>query len=366
MFTFVSFYHVLNWTLVLCCTALLVENYPESNMSVNIAVVGLGYWGPNLLRNLYESHACDILTACDLDSAKLEKIRSRYPAVKTTRHFDDLLTSVEVDAVVIATPVSTHYPLAKKALEAGKHVFIEKPMAADSRTASELIAIAEAHKRVLMVGHTFEYSPPVIKIRDIISSGELGNIYYISSSRVNLGLHQKDVSVIWDLAPHDFSSIFYWLDETPARVSAMGRDFVQKGIPDVAFINLEFPGGAIAHVQVSWLSPSKLRRTAIIGSEKMLMYDDTENIEKVKIFDKGVDYKDPETFGEYQLSYRAGDVISPRLDTYEPLRKEMLHFIDCCENGTRPKTDGNNGLRVVKTLEAAEISLREGGRVVDI
>ncbi len=335
-------------------------------MSISIAVIGLGYWGPNLLRNLYESRACGRLIACDLDDKKLEKIRTRYPAVQTTRDFEQVISSPEVDAVVVATPVSTHHPLAKKALLAGKHVFIEKPMAADSGTAAELISLAQKNKRVLMVGHTFEYSPPVIKIREIISSGELGEIYYISSSRVNLGLHQKDVSVIWDLAPHDFSSIFYWLNETPARVSAMGRDFVQKGIPDVAFINLEFPGGAIAHVQVSWLSPSKLRRTAVIGSEKMLVYDDTENIEKVKIFDKGVDYKDPETFGEYQLSYRAGDVISPRLDTYEPLRKEMLHFIECCSTGTTPKTDGANGLRVVKTLEAAEISLHEGGRVVAI
>ncbi|MDQ7053965.1 MAG: Gfo/Idh/MocA family oxidoreductase [candidate division KSB1 bacterium] len=271
----------------------------------------------------------------------------------------------EIDAMVIATPVSTHAPLAQAALRSGKHVFVEKPMASTTEEAMQLIELAERHQRVLMVGHTFEFSPPVLKIKEVIERGALGDIFYISSSRVNLGLHQKDISVIWDLAPHDFSSIFFWLDEMPKYISAMGRDYVQRGIPDVAFINLEFASGVIAHVQVSWLAPSKLRRTTLIGSDKMLVYDDTENIEKVKIFDKGVDYKDPETFGEYQLSYRAGDVISPRLDTYEPLFKEMEHFLDCCETGQRPKTDGYNGLRVVKALEAAEKSLRNGSQVVE-
>jgi predicted dehydrogenase len=200
----------------------------------------------------------------------------------------------------------------------------------------------------------------------LIDSGELGEIYFISASRVNLGLHQKDISVIWDLAPHDFSILFHWLDEEPDRISAMGRDYVQKNIPDVAFINMEFPSGCVAHIQVSWLAPSKLRRTAIIGSDKMLVYDDTENIEKVKIYDKGVDYKDPETFGEFQLSYRAGDVLSPRLESFEPLNYEMKHFLDCCKNGKTPQTDGRNGLRVVKALEAAEKSLRNHSQVVEI
>ncbi|RME00075.1 MAG: gfo/Idh/MocA family oxidoreductase [Calditrichaeota bacterium] len=335
-------------------------------MSINVAVVGLGYWGPNLLRNLYESRRCQRLVACDRVAAKLDRIKTRYPTVEAVSEFEKIVQDPAIDAVVIATPVSTHAPLATQVLEAGKHVFIEKPMASTAAEAEALIQLASRSERVLMVGHTFEYSPPVLKIKEIIESGALGKIYYISASRVNLGLHQKDVSVVWDLAPHDFSSIFFWLDETPRYVSAMGKDFVQPGIPDVAFINLEFPAGAIAHVQVSWLSPSKLRRTTVIGSEKMLVYDDTENIEKVKIFDKGVDYKDPETFGEYQLSYRAGDVISPRLDTYEPLFHEMQHFLDCCIRGDRPRTDGYNGLRVVKALEAAEKSLRSGSQVVEI
>jgi len=333
---------------------------------LNVAVIGLGYWGPNLLRNLYELHRCGRLVACDLDPAKLQKVRSRYPTVETFTDASRVFADPEIHAVLVATPVSSHFSLARQALEAGKHVFIEKPFTSSREEALELIDLAARKDRVLMVGHTFEYSPPVLKIKEIIERGDLGRIYYISASRVNLGLHQKDVSVIWDLAPHDFSCLFFWLDEEPVRISAMGRDYVQRGIPDVAFINLEFASGCIANVQVSWLAPSKLRRTTIVGSEKMLVYDDTENIEKVKIFDKGVDYRDPETFGEYHLSYRSGDVLSPRLDSYEPLRKEMEHFLDCCENGKRPKTDGHNGLRVVRALEAAEKSMREGGVVLDV
>ncbi len=330
------------------------------------AVIGLGYWGPNLLRNLYEANLCEELYCCDLDEKKLARIRARYPSVKTTTQLQDLIENDGIEAVAVATPVSTHFPLAKELLLAGKHVFVEKPFTASTAEAEELILLAEKKNRVLMVGHTFEYSPPVLKIKEIIDRGELGAIYYISASRVNLGLHQKDVSVIWDLAPHDFSSLFFWLNEMPIKISAMGKDYVQRNIPDVAFINLEFPSGCIANVQVSWLSPSKLRRTTIVGSEKMLVYDDTENIEKVKIYDKGVDYKDPQTFGEYHLSYRAGDVISPRLDTFEPLSKEMRHFIECCEKNLRPRTDGYNGLRVVKALEAAELSMRNGGLVMEI
>ncbi|RPI03738.1 MAG: gfo/Idh/MocA family oxidoreductase [Calditrichaeota bacterium] len=333
---------------------------------MNIGIIGLGYWGPNLVRNLYESNLCEQLFCCDLNEAKVNKIKSRYPALKTTTAFRDILDNPSIAGVVIATPVSTHHPLAKECLNAGKHVFVEKPFTASTAEAKELVELAKAQNRVIMVGHTFEYSPPVIKIKELIDRGELGKIYYISASRVNLGLHQKDVSVIWDLAPHDFSSIFYWLTEEPVRVSAMGKDYVQKNIPDVAFINLEFPSGCIANVQVSWLSPSKLRRTTIVGSEKMLVYDDTENFEKVKIYDKGVNYKDPETFGEFQLSYRTGDVVSPHLETFEPLNREMRHFIECCQKNLKPKTDGDNGLRVVAALEAAELSMRRGGVVVEL
>jgi predicted dehydrogenase len=272
-----------------------------------------------------------------------------------------LLDSPEVDAVVIATPLTTHFPLARRALEAGKHVFVEKPFAHTSEQAATLIRLAESEGKVVMVGHTFEYSPAVRKIDDVIQGGELGDVYYISSSRVNLGLHQKDVSVVWDLAPHDLSMIFTWLDEYPVQVSAVGRDYVQPGLPDVAFIDIGFDSGVLAHVQVSWLSPSKLRNTTIVGSRKMLVYDDTEHLEKVKIFDKGVHYRDPETFGEYQLSYRAGDIVSPKLDSYEPLQAEMDEFLTCISESRRPRADGASGLRVVKVLEAAERSLVNGG-----
>lgn len=333
---------------------------------MNVAVIGLGYWGPNLLRNLYEIHETDKLVACDLDESKLQKIKTKYPTVEIERNYENLLNREDIDAAIIATPVSLHFPLANAFLEAGKHVFVEKPMTQNRAEAEKLIETAEKNKRVLMVGHTFEYSPPVLKIKELIDNDELGEIYYIAMSRVNLGLHQKDVSVIWDLAPHDFSMLFFWLDQTPKRISAMGKDCVQKNIPDVAFINIEFPDGCIANLQISWLAPSKLRRTAVVGNKKMLVYDDTENIEKVKIYDKGVNYKDPETFGEYQLSYRSGDIVSPYIENFEPLRREMTHFLDCCKNGKKPISDGYSGLRVIKALEAAEKSMRNNSQVVEI
>jgi predicted dehydrogenase len=259
----------------------------------------------------------------------------------------------------IATPISTH-SLAKDALLAGKHVFVEKPMTSTAATAAELASLAETSGLILMVGHTFVFSPPVRRVKDIIDSGELGKILFVTSSRVNLGLHQRDVSVIWDLAPHDLSILQYWLEETPSTVAVAGRACINPGIPDVAFVNLRFPSGVLAELQVSWLSPVKLRRTVVVGSQKMLLYDDTENVEKVKIFDHGVDFKDPETFGEYQLSYRTGDIVSPKIAGTEPLFLEASHFLDCLETGQRPITDGRAGLAVVASLEAAEECLRNG------
>ena len=333
---------------------------------MNVGVVGLGYWGPNLVRNFAENNLVGEIWCCDLVEKRLNQIKQRYPAVQTTQSFKDLVMNPKIDAIAVATNISTHHPLAREVLESEKHVFVEKPFAASVEEAKSLIELAGRKNKKIMVGHTFEYSPPVVKIKTILETKQLGKIYYISSSRVNLGLHQKDVSVIWDLAPHDFSILFFWLNEIPVRISALGKDYVQKGIPDVAFINMEFASGITAHVQVSWLSPSKLRRTTIVGSEKMLVYDDTESMEKVKIFDKGVNYKDPQTFGEYQLSYRAGDIISPQLENYEPLSAEVNHFIDCILNDRSPKSDGASGLRVVRALEAAEKSLRNKGRMEEI
>jgi len=323
----------------------------------NIAVIGLGYWGPNLLRNITANKRTDKVVICDSDQSRLEKIGCRFPSCRKTHDCNEIFQDPTIDAVVIATSVSTHYALAMDSLRAGKHVFVEKPFAESRVKAEEMVAYAEGHDLVTMVGHTFLYSPPVLKIKQILDNRELGEIRFITSNRVNLGLHQKDVSVIWDLAPHDFSMIFYWLDEEPDFVEAFGHDYVLKGIPDVAFINLGFPSGAIANVQVAWLAPSKLRKTVIVGSRKMLIYDDTEPYEKIKIFDKGVDLLEPESFGEYQLSYRTGDIISPQIDSFEPLAAEMEEFLRCISTGESPRTSGRSGLGVVKALEAADSSL---------
>ncbi|MBE0447280.1 MAG: Gfo/Idh/MocA family oxidoreductase [Actinobacteria bacterium] len=332
---------------------------------VTLALVGYGYWGPNLLRNFMEVPNCQVKYVCDKSVTQLRRVAPKFPYITTTQSFQEVIDDDEVDAVVIATPISTHYHLAKKALLRGKHIFIEKPLTADSQSAEELVRLADMQRLILMVGHTFKYSPPVVKIKELIDSGELGDIYYISSSRVNLGLHQPDVSVIWDLAPHDFSIIFYWLGEEPSRVHAFGRGCVKPDTPDVAFINLAFDSGTVAEVQLSWLSPVKLRRTVIVGSKKMLIYDDTESVEKVKVFDHGVNFIEPSSFEEFQLSYRSGDIVSPHLDNYEPLYAEAKHFLDCIREGKRPRTDGLDGLRIVRALEKAEKSLMENGNFVE-
>ncbi len=329
----------------------------------NVAVIGAGYWGPNLVRNLVENPLCTGVTVCDTMAEKIDRIRRRYPGVRFTQEAAEVFADPAIDAVMIATPPRTHYELAREALRHGKHAFIEKPFTLSTATAEELIALAKRHGRVLMVGHTFEYSPPVRKIKEIIDSGDLGEIFYLSATRVNLGLHQKDSSVVWDLAPHDLSMFLYWLGEVPSEVMATGKDFVQPGIPDVAFIFMRFASGAIAHIQVSWLAPSKLRRTTIVGSSKMLVYDDTQNLEQVKIFDKGVHYRDPDTFGEYQLSYRAGDIVSPKIDTFEPLQAEVTDFLESIHTGRQPGVNGERGLRVVRVLEAVEKSLSNSGHV---
>lgn len=329
---------------------------------VKTGIVGLGYWGPNLLRNIYANRRNGGLVICDSNAARLKKMAGHYPDIKSTRNYQDLIDNDDLNAIVIATDVSSHFPLAKQALQAGKHVFVEKPFAKCIEEAEELVDLGRKNGLVTMVGHTFMFSPPVIKTKEIIDSGDLGDIHFITSSRVNLGLHQKDVSVIWDLAPHDFSMLFYWLNEEPLEVNAFGHAYVLNEIPDVAFIDLAFPSGSIANVQVSWLSPSKLRRTVIVGSRKMLVYDDTEPLEKIKIYDKGVEVIEPESFGEYQLSYRTGDIVSPKLDTSEPLASEMEEFLRCIETGSTPKSSGAEGLAVVRALELADDSLKKAFR----
>ncbi|MCD6382742.1 MAG: Gfo/Idh/MocA family oxidoreductase [Candidatus Hydrothermae bacterium] len=331
-------------------------------MATRVAVIGLGYWGPNLMRNLTLIPDVQVIAGCDLSIRRLERMMRRFPNVREfTTDCDILLRRPDIDAVVIATPVETHYKLAKKALLHDKDVFIEKPMTASSEEAEELIKICEERGRILMVGHTFLYNPAVRKVKEIIDKGDLGQIYYITSTRINLGIHRKDANVIWDLAAHDFSIIIYWLGEDPIYVYTVGKDFILNGVPDVAFLHVVFPSGVIADLQVSWLAPSKVRNITVVGSDKMIIYDDTSSYEKVRIFDSGVDYSEPETFGEFQLSYRTGDILSPKIDSIEPLRLEMQHFIECIRERTKPLTDGYNGLRVVRALELAERSMKDTG-----
>jgi predicted dehydrogenase len=330
---------------------------------VRIAVVGLGYWGPNLVRVLHEVEGAVVSAACDVDEAALDKIGSRFPAVTRTTRFEDILNDRAIDAVAIATPVHTHFQLAYAALDAGKHVFVEKPMAASVDDAETLVALAAERELTLMPGHTFLYSPPVNAVRELIDSGELGEIYFVSTSRVNLGLHQPDASVIWDLGPHDFSILRYWLHESPLRVSATTRCCVMPGVPDVAFVNFEYASGAVAHVELAWLAPSKLRRTAVVGSRKMVVYDDTSN-EPVRIFDSGVALPDPESFGEYKLSYRTGDIVSPAIAASEPLILELADFCAAIRTGSAPRSSAQLGLSVIRTIEAVERSI--GASLVDV
>lgn len=334
-------------------------------MPVRVAVVGLGYWGPNLVRNLHELPIAEVTYACDLRPSVLEPIRRRYPTIPTTTSFDEVLRDPMVEAVAVATPVSTHHPLALQALHAGKHVFVEKPLAASSAQAAELIAAAEAAGLVLAPGHTFLYSPPVKMIESLIRSGELGDIYFISTSRVNLGLHQSDASVVWDLGPHDFSILRYWLGETPTHVSALSRSCIIPGTPDVAFINLEFSSGIVAQVELAWLAPSKLRRTTVVGSRKMVVYDDTSS-EPVRVFDSGVGVPNPGSFGEYRLTYRTGDIVSPNVPAAEPLLDEMDDFCQAIRTGIEPRSSSTIGLEVVRIIEAVDESLRRDGARVEV
>ena len=338
---------------------------PEVSEPVGVAVVGLGYWGPNLVRNLQEHPSAEMVGFCDTSDDALAKLARRYPGAHPTRDFQEILDSDDIEAVAIATPVTTHYELAREALCAGKHVLVEKPLAASASEATELAALAEQRGLVLMPGHTFLYSPPVNCIRDLLLAGELGDIYFVSMSRVNLGLHQPDVSVTWDLGPHDFSMLRYWLDAAPLYVSATCRRCVIPDIPDVAFIDLEFENGVIAHVELSWLAPSKLRRTTIVGSRKMVVYDDTSS-EPVRVFDSGAVLPNPETFGEYKLTYRTGDIVSPHIDVAEPLSREMEDFRSAIVNGTSPRSSREIGLEVVRMIEAVDASLDANGAQVRV
>lgn len=320
-----------------------------------IGLIGLGYWGPNLARVLSQSTNCEFTACCDTDPQKLKKIMKLYPTLRGYGSVDELLAS-DVDGVVIATPISTHHDLARRALRAGKHVMVEKPLADSTAKAEDLVAEARKANLRLMAGHTFIYSPAVVKVKELIDSGELGDIRYLSFSRVNLGLFQKDVDVVWDLAVHDISILLYWLGESPAHASSFGRACVQQSKYDVAYLWFQFAGGPVASCEVSWLSPQKMRRTCVTGSKRMVVYDDADPSDKIRIYDRGVVLQEPKTFGEFQLTYRNGDMVSPALANTEPLLTEVEHFVHCIETGETPRTDGEFGARVVRVIEMATAS----------
>jgi predicted dehydrogenase len=334
---------------------------------LKVGVIGYGYWGPNLVRNFMSAPGSSVISVCDLLENRLSPVRKLYPAINTTTNPRELITDKNIDAVVIATPVFSHFELALTALKAGKHVLVEKPLAANSTEACKLIEEAEARKLVLMVDHTFVYTDAVRKIREMISAGGLGDIYYYDAVRVNLGLFQHDVNVIWDLAIHDLSIMDYVLPHRPVAITATGMSHVPGQPENVAYITLFFNEPQIAHVHVNWLTPVKVRHTLIGGSEKMILYDDLEPSEKLKVYDKGITVTPgPEDVYKMLVSYRSGDMWAPRLDNTEALQTEASHFIDCVEKGVRPETDGNAGLRMVTMIEAAEQSLHNRGSLVEL
>ena len=339
--------------------------YPQAAPStrLRVGVIGYGYWGPNIVRNLHSIDSCNVVSVCDKSTAALDRARRLYPDVKLTTDFSSVLKSPDIDAIAVITPVWTHFELAKAALLNGKHVFVEKPFTCTAAQAQELVELADRLKLTVMVDHTFLFSGPVMKIRELVDSGALGGLYYFDSTRVNLGLFQHDVNVVWDLAPHDLSIMDHIIGAQPEAVVATGGKHL-NGLADVAFITIYFPGNVIAHVNVNWLSPVKVRTTLIGGEQKMLVWNDLEADEKIKVYDKGVKITNREDVHELLVSYRSGDVWAPRVEQTEALKVELEYFIDCIVNSRTPINDGLAGLRIVKLLEAADQSLKERGKVV--
>jgi len=333
--------------------------------AINVAVVGYGYWGPNLVRNIIERPEFELWGLCELSEDRTAKFRNRYPGVRTSPSFDEVLSDPEVDAVSIATPPRTHHALVKRALDAGKHVLVEKPLATSVADAEELVELADRNGLVVMPGHTFIYSPAVNKVRDLIKSGELGDIYFVTSSRMNLGIYQPD-GVICDLAPHDLSILLYWLERPVSLISASGCTVFQDDVPETAFLTIGFEQGPTANIQISWLAPRKVRQMVVVGSKRMVVYDDTAIDGAVRVYDRGFDFSEPATFGEHQLTYRSGDMIAPRLDPAEPLGLELADFAHAIQTGERPRSHAELGVEIVRALDAAHTSLRLMGQPVAI
>ena len=333
--------------------------------TLKLAVIGCGYWGPNLIRNFRAQPDCIVKTMCDLSEERLDHMSALYQEIDTTSDVESVFNDPDIDAVVVATPVDLHYEFAKRGLEAGKHVFVEKPMTSSAVHSRELVDIAGKKGLTLMVGHTFIYSAPVRKIKEIIESGELGEIYYISCRRLNLGLFQRDINVTWDLAPHDISIILYIFGTTPKSVNCQGKAHINPGIEDVTSLCLNFDNGGFATIQSSWLDPNKVREMVFVGSKKMLVFDDNEPLEKIKIYDKRVEapphYDD---FASFTYSYHYGDMLAPYIQQTEPLKVETAHFLDCIRTGEKSLSSGESGHHVVQILEASSRSLEIGGAEV--
>jgi predicted dehydrogenase len=335
---------------------------------IGIAIVGFGYWGPNVVRNILERPEFRLVGLCELDANRSNEFEGRHPGVRIESDLDELLLDPRIQAVAIATPPRTHHELVRRALQAGKHVLVEKPLATSVADAEDLIVRAEEAGVVLMPGHTFVYSPSVNKVRELIRSGEMGEVYFITSSRMNLGLYQRD-GVIRDLAPHDLSILLYWLDRPVSHVSASGQSIFQLGIPETAFLTVRFAGGATANVQISWLAPRKMRQMVVVGSKRMIQYEDTSSDESVRIYDRGLDFSQveaPATFGEYQLTYRSGDIVVPRIEAAEPLSLELADFAHAIRTGAEPRSNSRLGLEVVRALEAAHSSMERAGEPVEL
>jgi predicted dehydrogenase len=334
---------------------------------IKVGVIGCGYWGPNLIRNFSSLPGCKVKSICDIDCERLSSMKGLYPGVESSTDADHVINDPEIDAIAIATPVYLHFELGKKSLMMGKHTFIEKPMASSVAQCQELIHLAEKQKLTLMVGHTFIYTPAVRKIKEIIDSGEVGEIFYISSRRLNLGLFQKDINAAWDLAPHDIAIILFILQQSPVSINCQGKAHVVQGIEDVINLSMDFPNGGFATIHSSWLDPLKIREMKFVGSKKMIVYDDTEPLEKIKIYDKRVEVPPHyDTFAEFQYSYHYGDMYAPYVNQVEPLKVQCNHFLECIKSGAKPDSGGLEGLKVVQILEAASESLKKGGAKVDI
>jgi predicted dehydrogenase len=329
-------------------------------------VVGYGYWGPNIVRNVVERPEFRLMGLCEMDESRAADFRRRHPGVWVESDYEAALSDPRIEAVAIATPPHTHYELVKKALEAGKHVLVEKPLARTSVEAAKLIALADERGLVMMPGHTFVYSPSVNKVRDLIQTDELGEIYFVTSSRMNLGLYQQD-GVILDLAPHDLSVLLHWLGKPLVEVSATGRSVFQDGVHETAFLTLRFEGGTQANVQLSWLAPRKVRQMVVVGSRRMVHYEDTSADDSVRIYDRGLDFSEPPAnFGEYRLTYRSGDMVAPRIQALEPLSQELLDFASAITKGTMPVSNSRLGLEIVLGIEALEQSLENRGEPVAV